>query len=270
MADLDTFRGLLKGWLAARIPADAMRWIEERCESIAAGAPERRLFMSFSGATRYAGRAPLVLSAAELAAAGEARRGWNPAGWDCGQAARTLIVLSADVALLDKLFASADVGELVALYQALPLYPNQEAHVARCAEGVRTNMTSVFCAVAHRNPYPREWLDNAAWNQMVLKALFVGVPLWPIDGLDERANPELTSMLCDYAHERWAAGRTVSPELWRCVALEPDDAARADLKRALAGDDELCAKGAALALRAAGSEPGLDLPVDLDWKDLVA
>ncbi len=45
-------------------------------------------------------------------------------------------------------------------------------------------MRVVFEAVAHRNPYPAEQLPEAAWNQMVLKALFVGSRLAPIVGLD--------------------------------------------------------------------------------------
>jgi hypothetical protein len=59
----------------------------------------------------------------------------------------------------------------------------------------------------------------------VLKALFIGSKLDPIQGLDERANPDLAAMLIDYAHERWAAGRPVSPELWRCVGPFADERA---------------------------------------------
>ena len=68
------------------------------------------------------------------------------------------------------------------------------------------------------NPYPAENLNEAAWNQMVLKAFFTEKPIDQIIGLDERANERLARTLSDYAHERWAAHRSVNPLLWRCVA----------------------------------------------------
>ncbi len=111
-------------------------------------------------------------------------------------------------------------------------------------------MRAVFEAVAHRSPYPRERFAENRWNHMVLKALFVGSRLHPIQGLDERANPPLARMLCDYAHERWAAGRPVAPELWRCVGPHADAEALADLQRVLATGDTTERKAAALALAA--------------------
>jgi hypothetical protein len=120
--------------------------------------------------------------------------------------------------------------------------------------------------VAHRNPYPAERFDENAWNQMVLKALFIGSALAPIQGLDRRANPTLMRMLCDYAHERWAAGRPVSPELWRCVGPHADDAALDDLARVLREGGAAEREAAALALAACpvphakaqlAQEPGL-------------
>jgi hypothetical protein len=56
-------------------------------------------------------------------------------------------------------------------------------------------MKPVFEAVAHRNPYPQETFAEDAWNQMVVKAFFIGSTLWSIQGLDERANPRLARML---------------------------------------------------------------------------
>jgi hypothetical protein len=195
--------------------------------------------MSVSLVPRKIGKADLALSAAELGQATAARPGWDPREWSLDQAARVLLLLAAasDGATfsrrLDQLCATADVGELVAFYRGLPLYPDQPRHVLRAAEGVRTNMKAVFQAVAHRNPYPFEQLAEPAWNQMVLKALFIGAGLDPIVGLDRRANPALARMLCDYAHERWAAGRPVSPELWRCVGPHARGEMLADLGRVL-------------------------------------
>jgi hypothetical protein len=111
-------------------------------------------------------------------------------------------------------------------------------------------MKTVFEAVAHRNPYPAEQLSEDAWNQMVLKALFIGSALDPVIGLDERANPRLAHMLCDYAHERWAAGRPVNPELWRCVGPFAAGPALADLERVLGSDDPRERQAALLALSA--------------------
>jgi hypothetical protein len=111
-------------------------------------------------------------------------------------------------------------------------------------------MRAVFEAVAHRNPFPKEQFAENRWNHMVLKALFVGSTLHPIQGLDERANPPLARMLSDYAHERWAAGRPVSPELWRCVGPHADAEALADLQRVLATGSTVERQAAALALHA--------------------
>ncbi len=119
----------------------------------------------------------------------------------------------------------------------------------RCTEGVRSNMTDVFRAVAHRNPYPSEFLPDPAWNQLVLKALFVEIGLEPIVCLDERANPALARMLCDFARERRAAKRPVPAELWRCVGPHADEAGVRDLERALEEGDEPTRAAAAEALR---------------------
>lgn len=97
------------------------------------------------------------------------------------------------------------MGEAIALYQSLFLLPYPEKFKLRAAEGIRTNMTSVFNAVTLHNPYPAEYLDDLAWNQMILKALFVGTLLHPIYGLKQRNNQQLSQMLLDYARERLAA-----------------------------------------------------------------
>jgi len=213
----------LGGWLARRLPAEASAWLETRVAQLRNGGLERDLYLSVSQVSRRIGKDPLQLTADELQAAARSRPGWDPADWSIDQAARIylLLVSTADGAVLsqrlDRLCSAADIGELVAFYRGLPLYPDQPRHSLRAAEGLRSNMRVVFEAVAHRNPYAAEQFGEPAWNQLVLKALFVGSRLDLIAGIDRRRNPTLARMLCDYAHERWAAARPVVPDLWRCV-----------------------------------------------------
>ena len=249
----------LQQWLDQRLDAAAAQWLRDAVAGLAGGGTDRELFRSISLASRKLGKAPLALDAAALAVAEQARPGWNPTGWTVDQAARVRLLLAAVadsdtfVARLDQLCATADVDEMVAFYRGLPLYPDPPRHRVRAAEGVRTNMRVVFEAVAHRNPYPAEQLAEEAWNQMVLKALFVGSTLGPIVGLDQRANPTLARMLRDYAHERWSAGRAVSPELWRCVGPFASDEMLADLSKVLDKGAPPERAAAVLALRSASS-----------------
>ena len=233
-----TPKELLQQWFVARLPADARAWLAEAAQRLRNGS-DTDLYRSISLVTRKIGKADLALTAAELKHASVAREGWDPSDWSLDQAARIylLVVSGTDGATflrrLDQLCNTADVGELVAFYRGLPLYPDQPRYVLRAAEGLRTNMKTVFEAVAHRNPYPAEQLAEPAWNQMVLKTLFIGSTLHPVIGLDRRANPALARMLCDYAHERWAAGRPISPELWRCVGPHARGEMLSDLGRVL-------------------------------------
>lgn len=245
---------LLHDWLLQSVSEKATTWLEQKQAQIASGAAERVFFMAFSAVPRYLGKQDLQLTSQDLEAALDVLPGWYPGNWSVDQAGRTLLLLALPpndaegyVRSLDQVFSSADMGELVALYQSLPLLPHPELHRHRAAEGIRSNMSNVFQAIALRNPYPADYLDNAAWNQMVLKAVFVGSPLHLIWGLDRRANPELAGMLANYAHERWAAKRSVTPELWRAVGQFADTAIIADLEKVLVNGDIAEQKAAALA-----------------------
>jgi hypothetical protein len=247
---------LLDRWLSAQLAADATGWLAKTAAQLEASAVDSDLYMAVSLVTRKVGKADLRLSDADLREATAARPGWDPRGWSADQAARVRLILTLrnDPArlsrCLDQLCITADVSELAAFYRGLPLYPEPQRYVARTTEGLRTNMKNVFESIAHGNPYASEQFPEAAWNQMVLKALFVGSALWPIVGLDARANPTLARMLTGYAHERWAAGRPVSPELWRCVGPHAVGAAVQDLEKVLKQGTEPERKAAALALRA--------------------
>ena len=261
-ADVAEICTLLHQWLRNALSADAFDWVTEKSQKIAAGADDWVFFTSFSAVPRYTGKADLQLGAADLEAAGALRTNWHPKNWSVDQAARALMVLSLPsdpvgpyVEKLEKVFNAADIGESVVLYQILPLYPYPDRVVDRAAEGLRSNMTSVFEAVALRNPFPAEYFQENAWNQLVLKCCFVGSTLHQVMGLDARANATLASILVDYAHERWAAGRTVTPELWRPVGPFATEDNLADLQRVLEDDDPVQQEAGALAL-AQCSAPG--------------
>jgi|SRR5579883_1306839 hypothetical protein len=280
--------GLLQAWLRRQLPGDATDWLEAQAAAVAGGPSDRALFLAISLVHRRIGKADLALSADDVAAAEAARPGWRPAGWSVDQAARVFLLLASGgpperfAERLEQLFVTADVGELIAFYRGLPLYPEQPRYVERAAEGVRTNMKAVFEAVAHNNPYPAEQFSEQRWNQMVVKALFIGSTLHPIQGLERRWNADLMRMLCDYAHERWAAGRSVSYELWRGVGPFADAAAIDDLARVLDRGAPVERQAAALALaeskhaeaaRLLARDPALAAAVrggEINWDALAA
>jgi len=247
---------LLDAWLAERVDPPALDWLRSKVQAARKKGVEGGFFLAMSSVPKKIGRADLALSATDLSRAAKARPGFQPSHWTVDQASRTLLVLALPsgapetfVRTLDRLFNDADLGELVALYQALPLLPHPEAHRERAAEGVRTNMKAVFEAIALRNPYPAEQLEEGPFNQLVLKCLFLDSPLYLVQGVDQRANHPLSRMLCDYAHERWSAGRAVSPELWRPVGRIAGDSEMADLRRVLETGTEAERLAVALSCR---------------------
>jgi len=234
----------------------AVKWLQEQFEKIENSFNERPLFMAFGASARkFAANAPHYTDT-ELQKAGELGNGFSIAHWNMQEIARACLFLRLAghpkeqyLGAMHKLFGAADVAEQVALYKALPILPYPEDMVTQAAEGVRTNMTVVLDAVALHNPFPQQHFNQTAWNQMVLKSIFTERPLYQIWGLDARANPELTQMLIDYAHERRAAGRYVVPELWRAALPYLTDTHTPELLPLLEGDSLFEQAAAALCLQ---------------------
>jgi len=116
---------------------------------------------------------------------------------------------------INGLFATAEMNEQVALYAALPFYCYPEEWIARCEEGIRSNIGTVLEAIMYHNPYPAKFLSTPSWNQLVLKAFFTEKDVSKIYRLYERVNPALSETLLDYVQERLAAHRTVAPEIYQ-------------------------------------------------------
>jgi hypothetical protein len=286
-AVLDGFLALADDWIARAADAAGIAWFRDAIARMVHAADDRALGTAIGLAPRKLGRADLALSPADTARAAALRPGLDPGDWSVDQLARVALMAAshdgddaAFAARFDGFCATAEVNELIALARGLAVYPGARLLEPRAREAVRSGMKPVFEAVAHRNPYPREIFAEDPWNHMVVKALFIGSSLWPIQGLDQRANPHLARMLVDFAHERWAAGRAVSPELWRCVAPHADPQGIAALRRAFdtGGDkDRLAVALAVEQTEAAGLLPFRDeierlrvrlADEDIAWHDL--
>lgn len=246
---------LLAAWLQKRLTNDEFQWLTAQIQESLHSNSNKALFITLGKIPRTISRKDLQLDPTELAAGQALRPGWNPTDWNLSGAARILLIAQMAQARGDAFIATyrdicrtADVTELVELYSALPLLRPHKQIDDQIGDGLRSNMRSVFEAIAHRNPYPAENFDQHRWNHMILKLLFIDSTLAPVQQLDNRANPELATILCDYAHERWAAGRPVSCELWRCVGPFANGKQIDDLARALSEPDKHQQQAAAIAL----------------------
>lgn len=149
---------------------------------------------------------------------------FSPDGWTLEKFARAFIILHFNpeneknyVIKLNTLFETAGMNELATLNSFIPLLSYPKRWLLQAKEAVRSNMGPVFDSIAFNNPYPCTHFDEAAWNLMVLKTIFCGKSIRDIYGFKERANQKLAHMISDFAHARWAAGKTISPEVWELV-----------------------------------------------------
>lgn len=267
-AVLGGFLELADAWISQRTDDRGVAWFRSAIRDVTYTSNERALGVAIGLAPRRLGKADLALPVADLARAEALRPGLDLGDWSIDQLARVALMVAthsgdeaAFASRFDSFCATAEINELIALCRGLPVYPNPVLIEPRAREAVRSGMKPVFEAVAHRNPYPRETFSEGAWNQMVVKAFFIGSTLWPIQGLDERANPGLARMLVGLAQERWAAQRPVSGEVWRCVAPHADGEGIAALTQGWTTGNERERLAIALALQTA-PETRIDLPAE--------
>lgn len=117
------------------------------------------------------------------------------------------------VALVVGCYGEGDTRERQAILRGLPFFPSPGRFLHLAFDACRSHIQPLFEAVACENPYPSDYFSEEAMNHLVLKALAVGTPLHRIVGLARRLNADLIRMAEDYAAERLAAGRPVSPDI---------------------------------------------------------
>ena len=264
--DVKKLQLILAVGLHRQMPEDVWDWLTERAALVTESEDLQHFVVGFSAMPRKTGRRALALLPAEQAMLQRIRPGLILRHWTVDRLSRVWLMLhlSAEnrdryIAAIEQLFPTAEMNELVALYSALPLLAYPTAWRARCAEGIRNNIGDVLESIMCDNPYAAENLDEAAWNQLVLKAIFTEKPIHRIIGLDARANQTLAHTLSDFAHERWAAHRRVPPMLWRCVGNFIDDRIFPDIQRIAYSEINAEREAAALACAQSTYQPARDL-----------
>ena len=148
-------------------------------------------------------------------------------GWSTVQMARALLVarvlephaLDAQLPLLRQLFLWGDDQEKIALLKALDGLDRQGLCVELALQAGRTSNSQVFAALALDTPYPSRHYDERAFNQLVLKALGMGLDVGRLIGLEQRQGVSLNQLALDLLDEQLAAERTVSPGLPLVIAF---------------------------------------------------
>ncbi|MBC9930993.1 EboA domain-containing protein [Chitinophaga qingshengii] len=249
--------------IAGNSSEQTREWLQQRLEKVAS-IPQFN--QTFTAIPRFTGKNEITVSPEQAAVLQQLVPGFFVQGWTLDRLIRVWWLLQLDSAnktvyldTIEKLFLSAEMNELAALYSALPVLAFPDAWKLRTAEGVRSNIGVVQEAIMLKNPYPARYLDEPAWNQLVMKAIFTEKPLHLISGLDERSNAALAAILTDFAHERWAAGRRVSPMQWRLLTAFVTTDNMADLTRVWHSADQVEKAAAALVFAGTSFAPAKTL-----------
>lgn len=200
--------------------ASVFEWLKRALPG-ADGALDRPSFLGrYAGVTRRLGAAKGAWGAAEakeLHALGVL----DPSVWSVADVARCgllLIALAAlpvdeHVAFATAIFRRGETAERVALLRSLALLPDPPRFVELAAEACRSHVQDVLEALACENPFVEDYMPELAFNQLIMKAMFVGIPLARVHGWESRVNAELIRMARDFKAERQAAARPVPAEV---------------------------------------------------------
>ncbi len=221
---------VLRELVERRIEPQAHEWFARTSAAVGAEPDRGALMEAFTAATRRLGRARLAPTEEEIARLAGAGVSWPIGAWGADELGRVALLISAAAhwpeaelqALVEECYRQGDGAERQAVLRALPLLPAPERFLEIAVDACRSNIQPLFEAIACENPYPALHFPELNFNQMVLKALFTGVPLQRILGMEGRVTPELCRMAADYASERRAAGRSVPPDIGRLTGQRGD------------------------------------------------
>ncbi|MGX5856767.1 EboA domain-containing protein [Dyadobacter jiangsuensis] len=240
--------------IASNTSAEEAGWLQQKGVSTPGVSTPIDLMTAFVAAPRFLSKKIIHTSDAEKAALNLEIPGFSVEGWSLVRLSRVWLLTQLDPSdkegytkSIETLFDTAEMNELVALYSALPLLSYPDQWLFRATDAVRSNMGFVFDAIALHNPFPAKYFSELAWNQLVLKTIFNDKPIHFIEGLENRSNEKLAVTLSDFAHERWAAGRSVPAQVWRLIGKYLNTTLLADMQHLFDSEKEEDRQAAALA-----------------------
>jgi hypothetical protein len=217
---------LLPEILFARAPEDQRAWLERVWLRDASSADLNAIRAALAAMGRRLGASKLPPEDSQRL---EQELGEVAASCDLACLGRIALVLRAlellpvheHVPFVRQLYLRGDFAEQVAVLRSLPHAPQPARFAELAIEACRTNVLDVFAAIACENPFPAQHMAAPNFNQMVLKAIFMGLDTHRIAGLRTRVTAELKRMVADFASERRAAGRTVPADTDYILSLHP-------------------------------------------------
>ena len=236
------------------ISSESYGWLQERIIAISSQNEPLQLQLCFAAISRKIEKKTVQIYAEQEKIISDLIPGFFIIGWSMHRLSRAFILLNINkeqegqyCTTIESLFVNAEMNERADLFAALPILAFPEHWIKICVEGIRSNMGVVQEAIMYSNPFPAKYLEEAAWNQLVLKAFFTEKNINLIMGIDQRANAPLASTLIDYATERQAAKRSVNIQLWRLVAKFINDLNFAIIKDLLNSEEDTTRLAALLA-----------------------
>lgn len=189
--------------------------------------------------------------------------------WSVADTARLILLISLvrrlpaeTESLLTGYYRMGDEAERSSLIRGLILFAPADCLTRLALESGRTNNLSLFSSLSQDNPYPASFYPEQAYNQMVLKCLFLGLAIERVIGLEQRANPDLTRMCVNYVIERENAQRSVPHDIWLAVGPHASPTGEAKMLAYLDNDEMEHRYYCATALgRRLGGNPTLKSPL---------
>lgn len=260
------FKKVISAVIQRNAVPDAFNWLQAKAVLIREEKGNSQLNLAFAAIPRKTGRQSIKITEEERRIIEGVHKEFSTDDWTIDKLCRLWLLMQTDTSdqdvycsKIENLFKAAEMNELAALYSSLSFFAYPEQWRQRCTEGIRSNIGMVLEAIMYNNPYPSKNLDDLAWNQLVLKAFFTDKNVNRVIGLDERANKELAWILIDYANERWAAHRTVNPQLWRLIAKFIDEGNFKNIEKAFKSSDFKEKEAAALACFQSNYAPAKNL-----------